>query len=243
GRSMTATPEARARIMAFNEYEAIRDVALLKRCLSVFGLVIIGFILAHSLHMEPATIALGGAALLLLLVTYPLDNEHAGHKVHELFGQVEWITIFFFCGLFIIVTGVEHAGLLQILADWTLSLTAGNFTITVLAILWVSAILSAIVDNIPFVATMIPMVKGMLPVFQQTGIPLEQTEALWWALSLGACLGGNGTLIGASANLIVAGIAERNGVPFRFLPFLKVAFPLMLLQILISTLYVWMRYL
>ena len=243
GRSMSATPEARARIMAFNEYEAIRDVALLKRCLLVFGLVIIGFILAHSLHMEPATIALGGAALLLLLVTFPLDNEHAGHKVHELFGQVEWITIFFFCGLFIIVTGVEHAGLLQILADWTLSLTAGNFTITVLAILWVSAILSAIVDNIPFVATMIPMIKGMLPVFQQTGIPLEQTEALWWALSLGACLGGNGTLIGASANLIVAGIAERNGVPFRFLPFLKVAFPLMILQVLISTIYVWMRYL
>jgi Na+/H+ antiporter NhaD/arsenite permease-like protein len=243
GRTMSATPEARARIMAFNEYEAIRDVPLLKQCFSVFGLVIIGFILAHALHMEPATIALGGAALLLLLVTFPLDNEHAGHKVHEFFGHVEWITIFFFCGLFIIVTGVEHAGLLQILADWTLSLTAGNFTITVLAILWVSAILSSIVDNIPFVATMIPMVKDMLPVFQQAGIPLEQAEALWWALSLGACLGGNGTLVGASANLIVAGIAERNGVPFRFLPFLKVAFPLMILQVLISTLYVWMRYL
>jgi Na+/H+ antiporter NhaD/arsenite permease-like protein len=243
GRTMSATPEARARIMAFNEYEAIRDVPLLKQCFSVFGLVIIGFILAHALHMEPATIALGGAALLLLLVTFPLDNEHAGHKVHEFFGHVEWITIFFFCGLFIIVTGVEHAGLLQILADWTLSLTAGNFTITVLAILWVSAILSSIVDNIPFVATMIPMVKGMLPVFQQAGIPLEQAEGLWWALSLGACLGGNGTLVGASANLIVAGIAERNGVPFRFLPFLKVAFPLMILQVLISTLYVWMRYL
>lgn len=243
GRNMTATPEARSRVMAFNEYDAIRDVALLKRCLLVFGLVITGFILAHSLNLEPATIALGGSALLLLLVTFSMDTEQAGHKVHEFFGQVEWITIFFFCGLFIIVTGVEHAGLLQTLADWTLSLTAGNFTITVLAILWVSAILSAIVDNIPFVATMIPMVKGMVPVFQQAGIPLEQVEGLWWALSLGACLGGNGTLVGASANLIVAGIGERNGVPFRFLPFLKVAFPLMLLQILISTLYVWMRYL
>lgn len=243
GKTMSATPEARARIMAFNEYEAIRDVNLLQRCLLVFSLVIIGFIFAHSLQLEPATIALGGAALLLLLVTFPLDNEQAGHKVHELFGQVEWITIFFFCGLFIIVTGVEHAGLLQTLADWTLSLTAGNFTVTALAILWVSAILSAIVDNIPFVATMIPMVKGMLPVFQQTGIPLEQAEALWWALALGACLGGNGTLVGASANLIVAGIAERNGVPFRFLPFLKIAFPLMILQISISTLYIWLRYL
>ncbi|MGP0594128.1 SLC13 family permease [Nitrospira sp. T9] len=243
GKTMFASPEARARIMAFNEYEAIRDVGLLKHCLLVFSLVILGFILAHSIGMEPATIALGGAALLLLLVTFSLDNEQAGHKVHALFGQVEWITIFFFCGLFIIVTGVEHTGLLQSIADWTLSLTAGNFMVTTLAILWVSAILSAIVDNIPFVATMIPMIKSMLPVFQQAGIPLEQAETLWWALSLGSCLGGNGTLVGASANLIVAGIAERNGVPFRFLPFLKMAFPLMILQILISTLYIWMRYL
>jgi len=156
---------------------------------------------------------------------------------------VEWITIFFFCGLFIIVTGVEHAGALQILADWTLSLTAGNFFVTTLVVLWVSAILSAIVDNIPFVATMIPMIKGMLPAFQQAGIPLQQAEGLWWALSLGARLGGNGTLVGASANLIVAGIAEQHGVPFRFFPFMKVAFPLMLLQILISTIYVWWRYL
>jgi Na+/H+ antiporter NhaD/arsenite permease-like protein len=156
---------------------------------------------------------------------------------------VEWITIFFFVGLFIVVTGVEHAGLLQILADGTMSLTAGDFSVTILAILWVSALLSAIVDNIPFVATMIPMINSMLPAFQQAGIPVEQAESLWWALALGACLGGNGTLIGASANLIVAGIAERNGVPFRFLTFMKVAFPLMLLQIVISTFYIWMRYL
>jgi len=243
GRSMTATPEARARIMAFNEYEAIRDHSLLKRSLLVFGLVILGFVFAHPLHMEPATIALGGAALLLLLITIPLDHEQAGHKVHAFFAQVEWITIFFFCGLFIIVKGVEHAGLLQVMAEWTLSLTSGSFPITVIAVLWVSAILSAIVDNIPFVATMIPMIKGMLPVFEQAGIPAVQAEGLWWALALGACLGGNGTLVGASANLIVAGIADRNGVPFRFLPFMKVAFPLMLLQVFISMIYVWLRYL
>jgi Na+/H+ antiporter NhaD/arsenite permease-like protein len=243
GRSMSATPEARARIMAFNEYEAIRDTALLKRSLLVFVLVILGFLLAHPLHLEPATIALGGAALLLLLVTFSVPAEQAGHKVHEFFGQVEWITIFFFCGLFIIVTGVEHAGLLQTLAKWMLSVTSGNFPITVLAILWVSALFSAIVDNIPFVATMIPMIKDMLPVFQQAGVSATQAESLWWALAMGACLGGNGTLVGASANLIVAGIAERNGVPIRFLPFMKVAFPLMLLQILISMLYVWLRYL
>lgn len=243
GRSLTATPEAKARIMAFNEYDAIRDIPLLKKCLTVFGLVILGFVLAHSLHMEPATIALGGAALLLLLVTASLDGEKASHKVHEFFTHVEWITIFFFCGLFIVVAGVEHAGLLKMLADWTLSLTAGDFTVTALAILWVSAVLSAIVDNIPFVATMIPMIKDMIPAFQESGLSPESMVGLWWALSLGACLGGNGSLIGASANLIVAGIAERNGVPFRFIPFLKVAFPLMILQVLISSVYVWLRYL
>jgi Na+/H+ antiporter NhaD/arsenite permease-like protein len=163
--------------------------------------------------------------------------------VHGFFAQVEWVTIFFFCGLFIIVAGVEHAGLLQILAEWTLDLTAGDFVVTTLVIMWLAAILSAIVDNIPFVATMIPMIKGMLPVFQEAGIPPEQLTALWWALAAGACLGGNGSLIGASANLIVAGIAERSGVPIRFLPFLKVAFPLMLLQVAIGAIYVWWRYL
>jgi Na+/H+ antiporter NhaD/arsenite permease-like protein len=200
-------------------------------------------VLAHPLHLEPATIAMGGAALLLLLVTLDLDQEQATHKVHGFFGHVEWVTIFFFCGLFIIVAGIEHAGLLQMFAEWTLGLTGGDFTVTTLVILWVSAVLSGVVDNIPFVATMIPMIKDMLPVFQAAGIPEANLDAIWWALAAGACLGGNGTLIGASANLIVAGIAERNGVPFRFLPFLRVAFPIMLFQVGISALYVWWRYL
>ncbi len=243
GRHLGASQEAKKRIMAFNEYEAITDFRLLKQCLVVFGLVILGFVLAHPLHLEPATIALAGSALLLLLVTLKVDREEATHKVHEFFGHVEWVTIFFFVGLFIIVAGVEHAGLLKIFAQGTLALTAGDFTVTALAILWVSAVLSAIVDNIPFVATMIPMIKDMLPVFQEAGIPADQLIGMWWALAAGACLGGNGSLIGASANLIVAGIAERNGVPIRFLPFLKVAFPIMLLQVLLAAVYVWWRYL
>lgn len=243
GRHLSVSPEARKRVMAFNEYAAIRDVRLLKQSLMVFGLVIVGFVLAHPLHLEPATIALGGAALLLLLVTLGSGQEEASHKLHEFFTRVEWVTIFFFIGLFIIVAGVEHAGLLKMMAEWTLSFTGGDFAMTTMVVLWVSAILSAIVDNIPFVATMIPIIKDMLPVFEAAGVPPHQLEGLWWALAAGACLGGNGTLIGASANLIVAGIAERNGVPFRFLPFLKVAFPIMLLQVGISAVYVWWRYL
>lgn len=243
GRHLTVSPEARERMMAFNENEAIRDGRLLKQCLVVFGLVILGFVLAHPLHLEPATIALGGAAVLMLVVTVDLTREHTSQKLHHYFMTVEWVTIFFFVGLFVIVAGVDQAGLLKIMADWTVRATGGDFALTALAVLWVSAVMSAMVDNIPFVATMIPMVEDMVPVFTQSGITGNQLNGLWWALAAGACLGGNGSLIGASANLIVAGIAERNGVPFRFLPFLKVAFPIMLLQIAISTVYIWWRYL
>jgi len=243
GRNLGATPEAKEKLMAFNENDAITDKKLLKQCMLVYALVIVGFVLAHPMHLEPATIAMSGAALLLLLVTLPLDREEATLNVHGFFAQVEWVTIFFFIGLFIIIAGVEHAGLLKILAEWVLNLTSGDFAVTTLAILWLAAIFSAIVDNIPFVATVIPMIKDMLPVFQEAGIPAQQLTSLWWALALGACLGGNGSLIGASANLIVAGIAERNGVAIRFLPFLKVAFPIMLLQVAVATLYIWWRYL
>ncbi len=243
GRHLRGTPEAKSRLLAFNEYEAITDLRLLRQCLAVFGLVILGFVTAHPLGLEPATIALTGGALLLLLVTTSLDREEATHRVHEFFTSVEWVTIFFFVGLFIIVGGVEHAGLLQRLAEWTLSLTGGDFAVTTMAVLWVSAVLSAVVDNIPFVATMIPMIQGMVPVFEQTGLSPDQVTGIWWALAAGACLGGNGSLIGASANLVVAGIAERNGVTIRFLPFLKIAFPIMLLQVVVAAGYVWWRYL
>ncbi len=242
-KKLLVLPEARARLMEFNEWEAITDWRLLKQSLGVFGLVLLGFFFHHVLHLEPATIALIGAALLLWLVTSGLNPEESSQKVHGFFSHVEWVTIFFFCGLFIVVAGIEHTGLLKKLAEWTLEATAGNFATTTIAILWVSALASAIVDNIPFVATMIPMVKDMLPVFEGAGMDPEHLKGLWWALAAGACLGGNGTLIGASANLVVAGIAQRNGISFRFVPFLKMAFPIMLLQILISTLYIWWRYL
>jgi Na+/H+ antiporter NhaD/arsenite permease-like protein len=149
------------------------------------------------------------------------------------------VTIFFFIGLFIVVHGVDATGLLRDLANWLVGVTGGDLTVTALAILWVSAIASAVVDNIPFVATMIPLIKSMAPTF---GGP-DGLMPLWWSLSLGACLGGNGTLVGASANLVVAGIAERAGQPIRFVPFLLMAFPLMLVSIVISTVYVYLRFL
>ncbi|MBM3568537.1 MAG: ArsB/NhaD family transporter [Alphaproteobacteria bacterium] len=239
GRSMAASDAAKARIMAMKAHSAIVDPRLMKKSLWVLGVVILGFVAQRQLHQEPGAIAMLGAAVLMMLDALGHPPETQSEKTVHAFNEVEWITIFFFVGLFVVIRGVEVAGLLKILADAMLTATGGDLALTALAILWASAILSAIIDNIPFVATMIPLIKEMAPAF---GGP-EGLMPLWWSLSLGACLGGNGSLIGASANLTVAGIAERNGVPFRFLTFLKYAFPMMLVSIAISHVYVWWRYL
>jgi len=239
GRSMHASEEARARIMQFREREAITDPRLLKQSLFVLALVITGFIMAHPLQLEPATIAMFGAALLLLLSNLKNNAEEQSEEVHKTFGGVEWITIFFFIGLFIAVKGIEEAGVLRILADLVINFTGGDLSVMALAILWVSAVASAVVDNIPFVATMIPVIKSMAPTFGGA----ENLMPLWWSLALGACLGGNGSLVGASANLIVAGFAERAGHRIKFLKFMLLAFPMMLLTIGIASFYVYFRYL
>lgn len=238
GRKLRAMPEDRALVMAFDEKEAITDPRLLKQSLFVIGLVMLGFVLAHHIHQEPATIAMFGAALLLLLRVFGKGAEEQSEEAHHTFGEVEWITLFFFVGLFIIVAGVEKAGALAILANEMIEMTGGDLGTTAISILWVAAVASAVVDNIPFVATMIPVVQSLEPVFGADNI-----NTLWWSLALGACLGGNGSLVGASANLVVAGFAERAGHPIRFLPFMLMAFPLMLLSIVVCTGYIWLRYL
>jgi len=239
GRGMHASDEARERIMNFREREAITDATLLKQSLFVLALVITGFVMAHPLRLEPATTAMFGAALLLLLSNLKNSAEEQSEEVHQTFGKVEWITIFFFIGLFILVKGIEEAGLLRILADVVIDYTGGDMTVTALMILWVSAVASAIIDNIPFVATMIPVIKSMAATFGGA----ENLMPLWWSLALGACLGGNGSLVGASANLIVAGFAERAGHRIHFLSFMLLAFPMMLLSIAIASVYVYLRYL
>jgi Na+/H+ antiporter NhaD/arsenite permease-like protein len=238
GKDLRATAEAEAEIMAMRPSDSIKDWLLLKQSLIVLGAVMLGFVLARELHLEPATIALTGAAILMLLDNRAHHAEKASHNIHSTFGDVEWITIFFFLGLFVVVHGVEVGGLLHLLATKLVSATGGSLPATGYAVLWASAFLSAIVDNIPFVATMIPLIKNMAPAF---GGP-EHIMPLWWCLSLGACLGGNGTLIGASANLTVAGISERNGVPFRFLTYTLYAAPMTVVSIAISNVYVWWRY-
>ena len=239
GRRMHASDAARARVLEYRPADAITDHKLLWQSLAVMALVITGFISARATGLEPGTVAMFGAAVLMYLFIRDHHAEAQSHHVNEVFGEVEWITIFFFVGLFMVVAGVEHAGLLDLMAHGLMDVTAGDPTVTALVILWSSAILSAIIDNIPFVATMIPMIKNMAPTM---GGP-EALMPLWWALSLGACLGGNGTLVCASANLTVAGLAERAGVPFKFMTYTKMAFPLMLGSVAIAHVYLYFRYL
>ena len=238
GRSLRASPESRVLVMGMNAPGMVTDWALLRRSVVVMGAVLAAFVFAEPLRLEPATIALAGAAALMLL-----DNvKHRGAKqadnVHATFADVEWTTIFFFIGLFVVVHAVEASGLLALVGGKFVALTGRNLAAAGSIILWVSAILSAILDNIPFVATMIPLIKGMAPAF---GGP-NAIEPLWWCLSLGACLGGNGTLTGASANLVVAGIAERNGIRFGFVQYLRYGVPMTFISIAVCQAYVWLRY-
>jgi Na+/H+ antiporter NhaD/arsenite permease-like protein len=238
GKDLRASHDAEERVMAMRAADEIEDWRLLKQSLAVLAAVILAFVLARPLHVEPATVALLGAAILMLLDNWAHHSEKAAHNIHSTFGDVEWITIFFFIGLFVVVHGVDIGGLLNVLAQKLLAATNGQLSTTGFAILWASAFLSAIVDNIPFVATMIPLIKTMAPAF---GGP-EHIQSLWWCLSLGACLGGNGTLIGASANLTVAGIGERNAVPFRFITYTLYALPMMVVSVAICHIYLWWRY-
>ncbi len=231
--------ELRQRVMAMNENDAIKDPVLLKKSLAVLAITITGFVLHGMLHFEPATIALFGAGLLLLL-----SGEK---KPHYILAQVEWTTLFFFMGLFIIIGGIVKVGLVKLMAVKVLEITQGNLFGTTMIVLWFSALASAFIDNIPYVATMNPviidMAKQLWP--DVSGIHLlhhPDLMPLWWSLALGAGLGGNGTAIGASANVIVMGMAEKTGNPISFKKFMLYGMPLMIESVAICTAYVWLRY-
>lgn len=223
------TDEAVRGLMAIDEKSLITNRKLLVQSLVVLGLVIVGFFTHQLIHLESATVALAGAFLLLLLT-----GEHSMEKA---LAKVEWTTIFFFVGLFVLVAGLVETGVIADLASKAIEWTGGNPVGTSMLILWLSAIASSFLDNIPFVATMIPMIQEI------GALGYGDLEPLWWSLALGACLGGNGALIGASANLIVAGLAGKEGYPISFMKFLKFGFPLMLLSIVLSSVYIYLRYL
>ncbi|MCA0385530.1 MAG: ArsB/NhaD family transporter [Firmicutes bacterium] len=217
-----ASDENKRKVMKMNEKLAIKDPVLMKKSVIVLIFTIFGFILHQYLGYESATIALFGASVLLLISKV---------DVEDILFEIEWTTIFFFVSLFILVGALEEVGVMQFLATQLLELTKGNMVLTMMVILWVSAIASSFLDNIPFVATMIPLIKsyGVM-----SGLDVTP---LWWSLALGACLGGNGTLIGASANVIVSGLLQRHGHKMSFGYYMKIGFPLMIVSIIISTVY------
>lgn len=213
----------------------VRSKVLLTKCLICLGITLALFCSHGQIpgwHLESGTIAVTGASLLLLTTMPGRDRV-----LEQIFARVEWTTIFFFLGLFVLVGGLEVNGIINWLAVQTMELTQGDATLTTFSVLGLSAIMSAFVDNIPFVATMIPLVKDM------GAMGYANLEPLWWALSLGACLGGNGTVIGASANVVALALARKHNVTFSFFGYMKLAFPLMLVSILISGVYLWIRFL
>lgn len=229
---LQTTDELRAKITELDETKQLTNIKLLKTCLAVLALTIFLFTTHQFFHLESASVALFGASLLLLLTA-----RQSEHGLEHVFHKVEWVALFFFVGLFILVGGLVDTGVISWLAREAIGLTAGNVTATSMLILWLSAIASAFIDNIPFVATMIPLIKDL------GTLGVANLEPLWWSLSLGACLGGNGTIIGASANIIVAGLAAQEGYNITFGSYFKIGFPMMLLSIVISTVYIYLRYL
>lgn len=217
-------PEARDRVMELDASKSIEDPRELKRLLPVLGLTIVGFFLHQALHIEPATVALAGATVMLFLTSQTVEEALAG---------IEWPTLFFFIGLFVMVGALEETGAVQEIADGIASVTDGNRTAELLGISTVSAVASGIVDNIPFTATMIPVVEQLNE---------SDDDAYWWSLALGACFGGNFTLIAAAANVAAAGMAERAGRPIGFLTFLKVGIPATLVSMVIANIYIYVRY-
>ncbi len=226
-KQLKSTPEKMAMVAEIDNSRTILHKGLAIRSGIVLALVILGFVTHDITHIPTYLIAMIGASVLMIF-----------EKPSKLLVSVEWNTIFFFIGLFIIIGGLEAAGGIDLMAKWLLKVTEGSQAATSMIILWASGILSGIIDNIPYTATMAPMLATI-----QSIEGAEYTHPLWWCLSLGACLGGNMTIIGAAANVIVSETAHKNGCPISFIRFLKYGFSITMLALLISTGYIWLRFL
>ena len=226
-KQLHAAPEKMAAIAQLDNSKTITDYPLMIRSGLVLALVILGFVLHDVTHIETCVTAMIGASILLLF-----------EKPKDILVDVEWNTIFFFIGLFIIIGGLEASGGIALMAKWILNVTQGSLEATSMIILWASGFISGIIDNIPYTATMTPM---LLEIEKTMGA--QYTHPLWWCLSLGACLGGNMTIIGAAANVIVSETSAHHGHPIKFMQFLKYGVTVMIISLTISSVYIWLRFL
>ena len=226
-KALKASPEKMQEISKIDNSNTIVDKALMIRSVIVLSGVILGFVLHDAIHIETCIVAMLGASILLLF-----------EKPTQILCDVEWNTIFFFIGLFIIIGGLEASGGIQLMAEWILNVTKGSETATAMLILWASGIISGIIDNIPYTATMAPMIAEI-----QKMMGSDYAYPLWWCLSLGACLGGNMTIIGAAANVIVSENSAKEGHPISFMGYLKYGIPIVIISLFISTIYIYLRFL
>ena len=232
GKRMVVSYERKARIMEFDTSKIIENPVLLKKSLIVFSLVIIGFSLHTIINVDVSVVAMFGAFLLLLIL------KEQKEMLRGLLSQVEWISIFFFVGLFIMVGGLVELGVIRIISSRLLHIMGGNLSLASFILLWTSGALCSVFNNIPYVATVIPIVQDM-----GTYLGPQTIHPLWWALALGACLGGNGTMVGAAANVVVADIAEKNGYSISFWEFARYGALITFINLSISSFYLWLRYL
>ena len=230
-KEISAKPQNLEILMTENENLLIKDKGLLKKSVAILFGVIVLFVIHGTIHIQPSLIALGGAGILLIITRV---------KLEKIFQEVDWSTLIFFAGLFIIISGTERAGLIDIMSNATLNVTGGDSLTTFFMIIWTSAFASAIVDNIPFTATMIPLIED---ISQNETLAASfgglMINPLWWALSLGAGLGGSGTLIGSSAGVISVGLAEKHGHYITFNKFLKMGLPFMIVSVAVGSIVLW----
>ena len=229
-KDLSHSKDAEETIGAMDAAASIRDPILLRKSLIVLGLVIVAFFLHGALHLEAATIALFGAAALML---------YARSDVEGILREVEWPTLLFFVGLFVLVGGLEATGFVGSIATALTNVAGGTSALTAIVVIWGSGIASGVVDNIPFTATMIPVIQDLAEV---EGLSEEEVRPLWWSLALGADFGGNLTLIGASSNVVVAGMSERAGQKISFIKFMLYGIPVTLVSLVVATVYVLVRY-
>ncbi|MFM2247439.1 MAG: hypothetical protein RL071_3513 [Pseudomonadota bacterium] len=242
GPRYAVSPALRLRVATAQPARAILHPQRLRRALAVFALVMVGFFVSHALGLEPGIIAIAGG-LIMAVAT--------GVDLHQALEKVEWNSVLFFIGLFMMIGALEHHEVFTQLGLKMIEWTGGNFVATALLVLWFSALASAVVDNIPLVIAMLPLLQAMVPIFgaqmglvdDPAALDLQVRQPLYWSLALGACLGGNGTLVGASANVVIAQIGARNKHPISFLAFTKFGLPTMLGSLVIATGWVYLRYL
>lgn len=225
-KQLVTTEEKMELVAKIDNSKTITDYKLLKRSMTILTLVILGFLTHDITHIATCIIAFIGASILLLF-----------EKPDEAFKEIEWNTIFFFIGLFIIIGAFEASGGIKLMADWLLKVTAGSQKVTSFVILWASGILSGIIDNIPYTATMAPMIHEIELIKGR-----DYVLPLWWCLSLGACLGGNLTIIGAAANVIVSENSAKHGYPIKFMSFMKYGVVVVFISLALSSAYIWVRH-